>query len=255
MPLRDADERQKMIRCWVALAFVAVWTHGCSRDPNSITITEAHKDNVLALVGEESRISGDDRALLKAAESRARRSHTTATFVGKTVGTVIAGQRQWQAERERLRMVLEPVYRAAKTIEASVGVGVNLPKHQELIQALAAELNIAADKVTTDDERRVASLFAAVLEAYQHAGLLWTKSVESARYEWYRDGEIAYSIGKSPPNPELARLVEFYKIPVRDGKIQYIGTAFQALPKASIQIVWRVADSRLNEAVQAYSEK
>jgi hypothetical protein len=233
---------------------VAILT-SCSRDPRSIVVGKEHGDDFPKLVQDSKGLTPEDLALLKGAEARIGKTLALDQVVGKTIGAIITVQKQWQAAHDQLVNKLEPVYRAGKTIQSSTGVGVTLIKYGELVQAFAAELNIAGDKLSTDDERAVAALFKSALLAYHDAGAIWQRSVENARFEETFPGGILYTLQKPPPDSEIKRIVDTYNLPVLDAKVRYLGTLYQFMPKSSVQMIWAAASAKLDEAVRGYASR
>jgi hypothetical protein len=199
---------------------------GCSTDPHAVVISASSKENFTTLV----------------------------SVVGKTIADVVADQQKWRKDRDQLSKDLEPLYRSAKAIQAATGVGVSYLKYSELVQAFATEHTVANDKASTTEADRIVDLFRNALKAYQDAGALWRHQIEFGKYEDMYSGGVGYSI-KGHTEPELVRIVEEYKIPIRDGKLKYSQGAYQAIPKNSMQAVWPVADKRMNAAVEAYVAK
>lgn len=238
----------------VLAAFTAcsIFMTACSRDPHALLITSKDKEGFASLVASGKGLSADELVLRKDAESRAQKSHASDKVVGKTIGDVIADQRKWQADHDQLVGKLEPVYRSAKTIQGATSVGVNFAKYGELLQASATEINVANDKLSTDEERRVANLFKAAFQAYQDAGTCWQRQLREASQEYDKylyGGGVGYTLGKREPAPEIKSLVETYHLAIHNGP------GYQSVPKNSMQDIWVVADSKLGAAVDAYLAK
>lgn len=239
---------------WAILA-VTMLTIRCSGDPHKIVVTEEHSKDFSVLVASKKGLTPEEIELVNDAQLRIQKTHTPEKIIGRTMSEIIADQKAWRVARQQLVSKLEPVYRSAKTIQSSIEVGVTYLKYGELLQAFATELSMASDKISTDEERRIGTLFAGVLQVYRDAGSLWKNQIENAQYEDLFDGGVNYSLKGLAPDGELKRIVDLYKIPIRNGRIKYSGGSYQALPKNSMQIVWVSADKDLSDALGAYSMK
>ncbi len=69
--------------------------------------------------------------------------------------------------------VFENVYAAAKAIEGSLGVGVKRSDYHDLLRALATQVSIAGDKVSSRREKEVLTLYEDAISAYGDAETLW----------------------------------------------------------------------------------
>lgn len=76
----------------------------------------------------------------------------------------------------------EPAYRAAKTIESSIGVGVNYQKFSELLQQFNTELSIAHDRSLTPAEREIVDFYAQAIPMYRDSLSLWALKIEKGQY-------------------------------------------------------------------------
>jgi hypothetical protein len=237
----------------IAFAGIAVIATSCSRDPRTIKITADGKTSFSELVTSKSGLAADDLLTLQAAEARLKRASTIDSVVGKTIGDVIDIQKRWQAERLLLVDRLEPVYRAAKEIDAATRVGINFARYGELIRTMATELSVATDKLTTEEERRVTDLFTVALRTHQDAGTFWQVQIQKSYYEDVYEGGVGYSIGGRPPNSELVPLVEKYHLPIRSWS--GYGGRMQSLSKNSIQVIWALAAAHTAAATDAYLAK
>jgi hypothetical protein len=72
---------------------------------------------------------------------------------------------------------LEPLYRSAKAVEASTGVGVTYAQFGALLQQFSTEVAIARDKASNDAERRVVDDYARTLPLYQDSAALWALKI------------------------------------------------------------------------------
>lgn len=189
-----------------------------------------------------------------------------------------SGKAHQEPPHQELSNTFEPVYRAGKAVEAAVQVGVAPSRYQELLQAFSTELSIVDDKVSTDDQRALSSLFRAALTAYKDAGTfrelrpkkgnIYARETVFANPKQDKDDSSAHY----PPLPELKRIVEAYHLRVdsttdhyRNGVTPkgwpdpYTGpekTVTQlTLPDDSLQSVWKIAGEQLDAAVATYNRK
>ena len=72
------------------------------------------------------------------------------------------------------------LYRAAKTTEAAINMGINHEKFGDAIRAFATELSIATDKAGTDKERELVRLYSETLTAYRDSDEMWRLKIDSA---------------------------------------------------------------------------
>jgi hypothetical protein len=133
------------------------------------------------------------------------------------------------------RAKLEPLYRSAKTIQAAIGVGLNVPRYAELLQGVATEVAIAGDRATTEKEKAIVTAYAAAVMTLHDAQTLWTKRNENS------DGGGFVRI-----EGEAARLVEKYNVPT-DKKYGIYGDE-------GIQAIWARAGEQINAATKLYFE-
>jgi hypothetical protein len=80
------------------------------------------------------------------------------------------------------KVKLEQVYRSAKALESSIGVGVNYARCSELLQQFNTELSIARDKSPTPPERDVLDNYAEAIPIYRDSLALWALKIEKGRY-------------------------------------------------------------------------
>jgi len=135
-------------------------------------------------------------------------------------------------------VVVTGVYRAAKAMEGSVGVGVTLLRYRELVQALATEVSIANDRAATTLEREMVGHYAAALKAYKDAGTVWEVKLQGA-------DKVTISV-----NPELKRIARD-----KDYTISGTGTgdSFTFPLDDAVQSLWQTARRHLAEGHRLYT--
>src|SRR5437879_1904678 len=114
MPTFTRTVARRLRPGWALIILCVTVLSSCSRDPHTIVIGNEQKDDFSSLVRDSKQLTGEEMALLKAAESRLRRARASDQVVGETIEAVIADQRRWQTERQQLVNKLEPLYRAGK---------------------------------------------------------------------------------------------------------------------------------------------
>jgi hypothetical protein len=130
------------------------------------------------------------------------------------------------------------VYRAGKGMEGATGVGVNVIRYRELLQAFATEVSIANDRAHSAREREMVGQYAGALQAYQDAGFLWGKKLDGAK-------RLSMS-----SDPEVRRIVlnDAYNINGTGS-----GESFSFEIDDAVQVLWRSARIRLSEANRIYT--
>lgn len=66
-----------------------------------------------------------------------------------------------------------PLYRAAKSFETAIDLGIAPNKYDELLQTYRSELNISTDQATTAQEKQLASLYNSAVEPLQDFRATW----------------------------------------------------------------------------------
>jgi hypothetical protein len=126
---------------------------------------------------------------------------------------------------------LERVYRSAKTIEASTGVGLTYAKLYELIQQFGTELLIARDKRPTPRELELLDHYAEALNMYRDSLTLWRIKIDSgSRY-----------VGSA----DVDRVRDKYELPAES-----TGAVDSEL---GLQIIWTKALERLAQGDAIYN--
>jgi hypothetical protein len=137
----------------------------------------------------------------------------------------------------------EPLYRAAKTIQASQVVGVNYQKFGELLQAFATEISIARDKASSAKEEGLISKYADALLTLHDSGALWKEQIDDARYDFIPAGRIFVEASIEP-------IVAKYSLPRRTHKGS--GKPWQSISSDSIQLLWSKASEQIDTANKLY---
>lgn len=138
----------------------------------------------------------------------------------------------------------EALYRSAKTVQASLAVGLTYAKFGELLQAFATEISIAKDKASTPKEAELVGMYRDALVTLQDSSLLWKNKLSSASYDFIPAGRIFVEA-------ELEPLIVKYQIPKRKERTSF-SKGFDSIPEASIQLVWAKAGEQLDMANKLY---
>jgi hypothetical protein len=126
---------------------------------------------------------------------------------------------------------LEHVYRSAKTIEASTGVGLTYAKLYELIQQFATELLIGRDKRPTPRELEMLNRYGEALNMYRDSLTLWRIKI---------DGGSRY-VGSA----DVDRVKDLYQLPVES-----TGTVDS---ERGLEIIWAKALEKLAQGDAIYN--
>jgi membrane-bound lytic murein transglycosylase B len=127
------------------------------------------------------------------------------------------------------RTKLEPVYRAAKTIEGTAGVGITAARLAELVQQLNTEIGIARDKRLTPTETQAIEAYADGVAICQDALVLL---VENARNRY------ASNVGM------IQKIQQAYGLP-----LEYTGTVDT---QTSTQTLLATAEARFKAGHEVY---
>jgi hypothetical protein len=136
----------------------------------------------------------------------------------------------------------EAVNRAAKSMEASITVGVNYLKFQQLVQDLATEVLIAKDKVSSQDEKKLLGIYSEVVATYQDSAMLWNRKIEGPSRE---EGGTLYIILDQDNDQEVSLVAEKYNLATTTSNT---GTWKMIPTDASMKAIWAAAHDELEEA-------
>jgi hypothetical protein len=129
----------------------------------------------------------------------------------------------------------EAAYRAGKSIEEALAIGISYNDFEGLLQSFASELLLTKDRMTTPSEGTLLERYTEVLTTYQDSRTLWKEQADQAmKYGWANAPER---------NPEGLIVVEGDVIQI----VQRYGLATRQEPNAtvipgtSIQFLWAKA--------------
>lgn len=137
----------------------------------------------------------------------------------------------------------EDLYRSAKTLEATTGVGVNFRKFGTLIQALATEVSIGQDKASSSEEADLVSLYGTALAVYRDSQTLWKQKIRFSKISY---GQIRYDPAM---DFGLGAIIEKYGIQLMSREEPI---AMTLIPSASIQELWARGQAELKKANKLY---
>jgi hypothetical protein len=140
----------------------------------------------------------------------------------------------------------EPVYRAAKSIQAATVAGVSYVKFRELMQGLATEIGIAKDHPLNESDVKLIALYEEAFRHYQTSAALWAWKIDWPPEKW--DGEIPVWFAQKPDSPLLS-IVAQYDLPLAEH------SNYKTVPGDSVQRIWRHADAALDKATAIYYGK
>lgn len=141
----------------------------------------------------------------------------------------------------------EPVYRAAKSIQAATSVGLNYQKTGELLQNFATEILIAKDKTESDGERLLVARYEEALPIFKHSLALWKEQIDSSKYEWLK--------GYLSCEGDVAVIADKYKLKKEEKDLAGVGKKLSVIPASSVQVLWLQADLKLQEGNKIYNAK
>jgi tetratricopeptide (TPR) repeat protein len=125
--------------------------------------------------------------------------------------------------------IFDSVYHATKEIEGACKVGVNYADFPKVLRNFSSEIQIARDKVNTNDEKDLLMLYEKVLDCYQDSLTLW-------------DSIIGLTIGKSEVLKSIMPILTRYNIIVEYDAEHDI----DIIPKASVEKIWLEASGKAN---------
>lgn len=141
---------------------------------------------------------------------------------------------------------MDPLYRAAKSIQASQTVGVNYQKFGELMQAFATEISIAKDRASSQKEQQLVTSYAAALVTLHDSGVLRKEQIDDSRYNFIPAGRIFVE-------QSLAPIVAKYSLAKKTHK--GYGRPWESISADSIQILWSKASEQIDAANKLFYEE
>ncbi len=139
----------------------------------------------------------------------------------------------------------EPLYRAGKTVQASLAVGLTHQRFGELQQAFATEISIGNDKAATENERALVAAYHAALMTLQESGLIWKHKLDNARYDFIPEGRVYMEAPLFP-------IAEKYGLAQRVHDPH--GKPWHSVSEDGIQTIWTRAGQELDYANKLYYE-
>jgi hypothetical protein len=149
------------------------------------------------------------------------------------------------------RIKFEDLYRAGKAFDGATTVGVNYERFGELLQNLATEISIAAEKAKSQNEKEMLKQYAIVLAMYRDSHLVWKYQIKTKRYKGIPPEAIIVK-------PEMEYVIKRYSLNAEKWVLQRRGwTVVEDIDMViisgdSIQKIWAVADKLLEETTKKY---
>lgn len=132
------------------------------------------------------------------------------------------------------------LYRAAKSIEAAISIGVNYSVYSDLLQKYSTELLIIKRENMTPEELKLFNLHKDALVIFLDAQKIWAKKIESPKYKWIPENNIFPLVG-------ITSIIAKYNIKIDEIK-DSTGKKWATISSDSIQFLWSKAESKIAEA-------
>ncbi len=140
----------------------------------------------------------------------------------------------------------EKLYRAAKSIEGAVTIGVDYQKFGELLQNFVTEISIASDKAKSEEEKELLKIYSEILDMYQDSYRLW-HSKNSLSCELFFPGTCPVPRGYIHVG-EGDTIIKKYNFSAYENTKVTGDFNRYYIPEDSIQVIWSKAHERLEKA-------
>jgi nucleoid-associated protein YgaU len=127
------------------------------------------------------------------------------------------------------------LHRAAKDMQGATVVGVSYSRFSELAKILAIELLAAKDRVGSEEDRELVSLYAQAGLAYGDSLTLWREKIER------KSSQV------SSTSPRITPLISRYRIPLGGAS-----AADQVDADSAIRLIWTAGNKALRKAELRY---
>lgn len=136
----------------------------------------------------------------------------------------------------------EAAYRAGKSMEGALVIGVSYKDFEGLLQAFASELLTTKDRVTTPPDQTLLERYTEVLITYQDSRVLWKEQDDQAlKYGWANAPE-RNPAGLIVVEGDVIRIVQRYGLATRQEPNATV------TPSTSIQFLWAKAATQFAAA-------
>lgn len=136
----------------------------------------------------------------------------------------------------------EGLYRACRTLQGAISVGVSRSTFGELQQRFATEILIAVDHAASEDEKAMIKAYTEVADTYKDSAALWEGMTKVPEV----NGKIRVWDGLLP-------FVAKYQIPTEKQQRQYNDiVTYDVISADSMQHIWVVADEKAQKAIHLY---
>lgn len=136
---------------------------------------------------------------------------------------------------------LEQLYRAGRSIDGAIAVGVDYPKFSELLQGLSTEIMIASDQACNAEEMKAVNAYRELLAVYEDSSSLWQLMLDNASWRFYQG-----NIGEL----KCTRIAAKYGVsPSVTKEGAYTSVIF---PESTLRTVWEAASEKSRTAAGIY---
>lgn len=137
----------------------------------------------------------------------------------------------------------EKVYRAAKTLTATIEGGISYLKLQELNQNFLTEISIAGDNITAEKEKEVIALYKRAYSNYSISETVWEAII---RYNLDNYGH-QYPYKSKLIFEKLKPIIDEFGLILIPKQTEYDGIMYR-LPKSELSKIWVIAEEDIDRA-------
>ena len=135
------------------------------------------------------------------------------------------------------------VYRAAKTLTATIEGGISYLKLQELNQDFLTEISIAEDSVATEKEKEVIELYKTAYSNYSISETVWEAiinyNLDNYGHQYPYKSKLIFE--------KLKPIIEQFGLVLIPKQTEYDGVMYK-LPKSELSKIWVVASEYIDKA-------
>ena len=135
------------------------------------------------------------------------------------------------------------LYRAFRSIDGAIAMGVTHLQLGELLQRAATQVAISGDTTKAQDEVAMVKSYTEALEAYADSQKLWAKQISYA--------SEAYAKGFIPVEAPIMEIPKKYGLSEVERKLSW-GTSKWIHEEGAVQAVWNAAEKKAEAARREY---